>query len=237
MWVSPPTFPRAWMRLFVVAAVALAGAIVLPVQAAYAGGGPASPRVTERVTRPAGGHGKPDRQSPPRSPSQDRGSPAAQLHRDYPWLPQVNPNYRTDRGFRVNCLNCAWATYLNLTGRPAAAMPMPRPRAPRRERLKYFENVRRHIEQRLGRPFQRVTGSTELDVRLRTAGEGTLAIVIGYSYNPGETRHAFNGEFQNGKIRYFEGQNSAESVVDTDVYDDFDVLLIPHHPPHIGPPP
>lgn len=99
----------------------------------------------------------------------------------------VNPLKST-----TNCVNCAIATDLTLSGRPTSALP---------SAAKNLSVLEKHF----GSTFSQVSGKDQIEAMMSNAGHGARGIVAAYK---GRTQigHVFNVVNQNGTIRFLDGQ-------------------------------
>lgn len=100
----------------------------------------------------------------------------------------------------TNCVNCAIATDLTLSGRPTSALP---------SAAKSLSVLEKHF----GSVFSQVSGKSQIENMMSNAGYGVRGIV---AVNKGgiRTGHVFNVTNQNGTIRFLDGQTDGSASFD-----------------------
>ena len=106
----------------------------------------------------------------------------------------VNPTKGTQ-----NCVNCSIATDATLAGRPASA-------------LRGSRTSVSVLEKQFGGTFRVVSGRSEIESIVSSAGSGTRGIVFGARGD--RTGHVFNVVNQKGTVRFLDGQTGKPASFD-----------------------
>jgi RHS repeat-associated protein len=119
----------------------------------------------------------------------------------------INPHPASDGG-NLNCVKCAIAVDVTLSGRPAQALP--------HMAAKTFEEGVSILETTLGgKMIQSSRG--DIIYRMNRAQDGARGVVIGYKQGAVYS-HAFNVVKQNGKVVFLDGQRGGKAI-NVDKYD------------------
>lgn len=104
----------------------------------------------------------------------------------------------------TNCVHCAIATDLTLSGRPTSALPSAA------KPLVVLEN-------HYGRTFRQVSGRDQIENIMSNAGHGARGIVAVYK-GGNQTGHVFNVTNQNGTVRLLDGQIGTVASLEGYIY-------------------
>lgn len=129
------------------------------------------------------------------------GTPATPMEA----IARVNPNYRQDRMWQINCQRCVWAYELQRRGFDVEAKPHlqgydPYPYGKWHDVIKNFHSQTVTIQ-----ASNATEAVREMDRQMAAWGEGARGIVR-VSWANSNSGHVFNVERENGKTVYYEAQ-------------------------------
>ncbi len=129
------------------------------------------------------------------------GTPATPMEA----IARVNPNYRQDRMWQINCQRCVWAYELQRRGFDVEAKPHlqgydPYPSGRWKEVIKDFHGNTVNI-----RASNADEAIKAMDKQMASWGDGARGIIY-VAWANSRSAHVFNVERENGKTVYYEAQ-------------------------------